>query len=80
MSPAGTGAVAIWHDISPEGRSEFYAWHGREHMPERTGIPGFLRGRRNVAIDSQPEFFNLYKTDSPRIIDTAERKLPWSAE
>ena len=68
MSLAGTGAVAIWHDIAPEGRSEFYAWHGREHMPERTGIPGFLRGRRYVAIDGQPEFFNLYETDSPRTL------------
>ena len=68
MSLAGTGAVAIWHDIAPEGRNEFYAWHGKEHMPERTGIPGFLRGRRYVAIDGQPEFFNLYETDSPRTI------------
>ena len=62
MSLAGQGAVAIWHDIAPEGRSEFYAWHGREHMPERVGIPGFLRGRRYVALDGAPEFFNLYET------------------
>ena len=62
MSLAGRGAVAIWHDIAPEGRSAFYAWHGREHMPERVGIPGFLRGRRYVAIDGAPEFFNLYET------------------
>lgn len=62
MSLAGRGAVAIWHDIAPEGRSEFYAWHGREHMPERVGIPGFLRGRRYVALDGAPEFFNLYET------------------
>jgi len=50
MSLAGKGAVAIWHDIVPEGRDEFYAWHGREHMPERAGIPGFLRGRRYIAL------------------------------
>ena len=62
MSIVGDGAVAIWHDIAPEGREEFYAWHGREHMPERVGIPGFLRGRRFVAIDADLEFFNLYET------------------
>ena len=62
MSLAGKGAVAIWHDIAAEGRQEFYAWHGTEHMPERTGIPGFLRGRRYVALDGAPEFFNLYET------------------
>lgn len=61
MSLAGEGAVAIWHDIAPEGRAEFYAWHGQEHMPERVGIPGFLRGRRYVAIEADLEFFNLYE-------------------
>jgi len=64
MSLAGKGAVAIWHDIAPEGREAFYAWHGREHMPERLGIPGFLRGRRYVAVAGAPEFFNLYETVS----------------
>ena len=65
MSLAGQGAVAIWHDIAPDGRAEFYAWHGREHMPERLGIPGFIRGRRYVALEGSPEYFNLYETDSP---------------
>ncbi len=68
MSLAGQGAVAIWHDIAPEGRTAFYAWHGQEHMPERAGIPGFLRGRRYVAVDAEPEFFNLYETVSPRTV------------
>ena len=64
MSLAGKGAVAIWHDIAPEGRNEFYAWHGHEHMPERAGIPGFLRGRRYVGVQGAPEYFNLYETVS----------------
>ena len=71
MSLAGTGAVAIWHDIAPEGREAFYAWHGREHMPERAGIPGFLRGRRYVAVDGAPAFFNLYETESPAVLTGA---------
>ena len=72
MSLAGKGAVAIWHDIAPEGRRDFYAWHGMEHMPERAGIPGFLRGRRYVAIDGAPEFFNLYETVSRFTVTGAE--------
>ena len=68
MSLAGQGAVAIWHDIAPEGRAAFYAWHGQEHMPERAGIPGFVRGRRYVAVAAEPEFFNLYETVSPRTV------------
>jgi hypothetical protein len=61
MSLAGEGAVAIWHDIAPEGRYAFYDWHGREHMAERVAIPGFLAGRRFVATKASLEFFNLYE-------------------
>jgi hypothetical protein len=68
MSLLGAGAVAIWHDIVPEGRSEFYAWHGGEHMPERAGIPGFLRGRRFIAFDADLEFFNLYETRDASVV------------
>ena len=68
MALAGSGAVAIWHDIVPEGRDAFYAWHGREHMPERAAIPGFLRGRRYVAVEGSPEYFNLYETSSPTVL------------
>jgi hypothetical protein len=63
---AGEGAIAIWNGISDEGRADFYAWHLSEHMPERVGIPGFLRGRRYRAADDQthPEFFTLYETQT----------------
>ena len=86
MSLAGAGAVAIWHDIAPEGRAQFYEWHGREHMPERVGIPGFLRGRRYVALDGSPEFFNLYETASPATVTGADylarlnHPTPWTTD
>lgn len=72
MSVAGHGAVAIWHDIAPEGREPFYAWHGGEHMPERAGIPGFLRGRRYLAVEGKPEYFNLYETESTAVLTGAD--------
>lgn len=84
MSLAGEGAVAIWHDLAPEGRADFYAWHGQEHMPERVGIPGFLRGRRYVAIEADLEFFNLYEALSVETLksqDYAARvnaPTPWT--
>ncbi len=68
MGLAGEGVVAIWNDIVPEGREDFYEWHNREHMPERVGIPGFRRGRRYVALHGAPEFFTLYETDSPQTL------------
>jgi hypothetical protein len=63
MSLAGLGAVCIWHDLVPEATDEFYQWHNREHMPERVAIPGFLRGRRYIAIAGAPAYFNLYEAD-----------------
>lgn len=84
MALAGNGAVAIWHDITPSGRDNFYAWHGNEHMLERVSIPGFLRGRRYVSIKGAPEFFNLYETESPETVRSAaylkrlNHPTPWT--
>ena len=69
MSLRGQGVVAIWNGIREEGRANFYEWHNREHMPERVGIPGFLAGRRWQAIEGRPEFFTLYETASPSVLD-----------
>ncbi len=68
MSLAGQAVVAIWNGIAPEGRTEFYEWHNREHMPERVGIPGFRRGRRYSAKYGSPEFFTLYEADSAEVL------------
>jgi hypothetical protein len=85
MSLAGLGVVAIWHDIAPEARDDFYEWHNREHMPERVGIPGFRRGRRFIAIDGTPEYFNLYEADSAEVLggldylNRLNAPTPWTA-
>ena len=63
MSLAGQAVVAIWNCIAPEGRTEFYERHNREHMPERVGIPGFRRGRCDIAKYGTPEYFTLYEAD-----------------
>lgn len=68
MSLLGRGAVVIWHGIRPEGLSEFYGWHNREHMLERVSVPGFNRGRRYVSVDDPMSFFNLYEVDGPAVL------------
>lgn len=86
MSLAGMGAVAIWHDLLPEAKPNFYEWHNREHMPERAGIPGFRRGRRYIALVGAPEYFNLYEAESPEVLvgqDYLQRlnaPTPWTRE
>ncbi len=80
----GEAFVAIWHDIVPEGKAEFYAWHTREHMPERLAVTGFLRGRRYLAERGTPEFFNLYEVEAPAVLTSSEYlarlndPTPWS--
>ena len=62
MPLLGQALVGIWHGIQPGGEEEYLAWHTYEHMPERLGIPGFLRGRRfsNWTLDLHPTF-TLYE-------------------
>jgi hypothetical protein len=85
MSLAGKGVVAIWNDIVPEGRAAFYEWHDREHMQERVGIPGFLRGRRYIAVHGSPQYFTLYEGDTTETLggkDYLARlndPTPWTA-
>jgi hypothetical protein len=65
---AGGAFVAIWHDVAPEGRAEYYEWHNREHMPERLEVPGFLRGRRYLVERGTPDYFNLYEVDTAEVL------------
>jgi len=68
MSLSGSGVIAIWNDISDEGRANFYDWHDREHIPERVGIDGFLRGRRYIALTGAPEYFTLYEVQNKTVL------------
>ena len=74
MTLAGTGAICIWNDITDAGRTDFYSWHLREHIPERVGIPGFCCGRRYIACSpyTVPEFFTLYETATTEILTGPE--------
>jgi hypothetical protein len=66
----GDGVLAIWNGIAPAADHEFVAWHVREHIPERVSLPGFIRGRRYVAIDGPPEYFNFYETQTAAILQS----------
>jgi len=50
MAFLGKGAMVFWNDVIAEGEADFNHWHVFEHIPERVGVPGFLRGRRYVAV------------------------------
>lgn len=57
------GMLVIWNDIDAECEDEFLRWHILEHIPERVGLPGFVRGQRYIGIGgSKPAYFNFYET------------------
>lgn len=84
MSLLGKAVLAIWNGVEPEAEGEFLKWHVHEHIPERVALPGFLRGRRYVALDGDPKFFNFYETDSladlssPAYRAALDNPSPWT--
>ena len=84
MALMGKAVLAIWHGIAEEAEADFIAWHCREHMQERVGIPGFLRGKRYVVVDGYPKFFNFYETETVEVLssrvyrDRLNDPTPWT--
>ncbi len=72
MALFGKGLLAIWNGIAPEAEQEFVAWHVREHIPERVSVPGFLRGRRYVAVQGGPKYFNFYETETVETLTSTD--------
>ena len=84
MSLLGKGFLAIWNDIAAGGEPNFHHWHTKEHVPERVGVPGFLRGRRYEAVTGRPKYFTLYETQSidvlasPAYVERLNHPTPWT--
>ena len=71
MPLLGKGVLAIWNGVAPGYEAEFLEWHVKEHIPERVGVQGFLRGRRYVAVDGTPAYFNFYETETYQVLSSA---------
>lgn len=86
MALSGSAVLAIWNGIRPEAEDAFVTWHVQEHIPERVGLPGFRRGRRYVAVNGHPKYFNFYETEdlatlsSPTYVSRLNAPTPWTRE
>ncbi len=84
MGLLGKAAMIGWYGIFPDVASEHDDWHSHEHMPERLGIPGFLRGRRWVSLSGSPQYFVMYEVDhfetliAPPYLERLNNPTPWS--
>ncbi len=84
MRSDAEGVLVIWHDVEESAETEFLNWHVREHMPERVGLPGFLRGQRYIAVEGRPKYFNFYEAVEPATFSSAAYRerlnnpTPWT--
>ena len=86
MALKGTAAIVIWSAIEPAMLEEHDAWHSVEHFPERLSVPGFLRGRRNAAVDPAAaeqrlifyEIESIAVATSAAYLERLNHPTPWS--
>lgn len=63
MRPA-KAVLIVWTDIPAEEEDAFNEWYVREHMRSRVvDLPGFIRGRRFVALTGGPKWVALYEVE-----------------
>src|SRR6266566_246760 len=67
MPLSGQGMLITIMDADPAEEADFNRWYDREHIIERTAIPGFLESRRYVAVNSAAYRAKL------------EQPTPWTA-
>ncbi len=64
----GQGILLVTNALEPTAYTEFEAWYLEEHLPDRLGIRGFLRGRRYRSTSGAPRFMALYETATPEVL------------
>ncbi len=78
--------LLVWTDVDPAHEADFNRWYDREHMSERTAIPGFISARRFLRIGPGRKYLALYKTESLAVFDSEiyrhafDNQTQWSLE
>ncbi len=62
MALLGKAILGVWNEVAPSDEADFAGWYVREHLPERTSVPGMPRGRKYRAIENaSPANMALYE-------------------
>lgn len=86
MALEGQATMVAIYDLEAGWEAKHDDWHSHEHMEERVGIPGFLRGRRYLADGKGTRCFVFYEAESLEALisdDYFERlnnPTSWSSE
>jgi hypothetical protein len=68
MALKGDAILAVWNEVDPASENDFDEWYFREHVPERTSVPGILRGRRYRADHGTPRSMAFYEAASMAVL------------
>jgi len=71
LSTGGKAVLAIWVDIDPADDALFEHWHSREHMQERVGCPGWLRGSRFKGVELPGRYLLFYDADNTAAFESS---------
>src|SRR5258708_40366363 len=64
MALLGNAILAVWNEVDADAEGDFNEWYLREHIPERTMVPGVNRGRRYRADEGSPRYMAFYEAAS----------------
>ena len=70
MNTGGKAVLAIWVDIDPADDAFFEHWHSREHLQERVGCPGWVRGARFKGIARPNRYLLFYDAETPAAFES----------
>jgi hypothetical protein len=66
-----SAVLAIWVDIDPADDEAFNHWHSCEHVQERVGLPGWLRGGRFKGVERPQHYMLFYDAETVAAFDSA---------
>jgi len=86
MPLLGSGMLMTFTEVPDEHEQDFNEWYNREHIDERTQLPGFLRSRRYIACEGtvSPKYVAWYETRdvsdlaAPGYMALLANQTPWS--
>ena len=86
MPLLGHGMLMTFTEVPDDVEQDFNEWYNREHIDERTQLPGFLRSRRYVACEgtTSPKYMAWYETNTvedlaaPGYLALLADQSPWS--
>ena len=85
MALLGRAAMLLWYDVIPEQIAEHDDWHTRQHLPERVGIPGFIRAQRWVSNSPGSRYFVVYEVTDIEVLSSSpylerlNNPTPWTS-